>query len=103
VEQDGEPLAVISVGEALYPLADGRVTVLEVLDDWAHWSGALGEIADALGEGSTSVPTIPPPTEWLAPILHPRKVIGIGANYKDHLDFAGIPYPDTPYLFLKPA
>jgi 2-keto-4-pentenoate hydratase/2-oxohepta-3-ene-1,7-dioic acid hydratase in catechol pathway len=103
VEHDGEPLAVISVGERLYPLADGGVTVLEVLDDWARWSGALPEIADAVSEESSSVQAIPPPEQWLAPILHPRKVIGIGANYKDHLDFAGIPYPDTPYLFLKPA
>jgi 2-keto-4-pentenoate hydratase/2-oxohepta-3-ene-1,7-dioic acid hydratase in catechol pathway len=121
LEQDGEPLAVISAGERLYPLAAaaetifgpsrmaelepaGAITVLGVLDAWDRWSGALGELADALVSGeSGGVQPVERPASWLAPILHPRKVIGIGANYKDHLDFAGIPYPETPYLFLKPA
>ena len=43
------------------------------------------------------------PEWWLPPVMRPGKVIGIGANYKDHLDFAGIPHPTKPFLFLKPA
>jgi 2-keto-4-pentenoate hydratase/2-oxohepta-3-ene-1,7-dioic acid hydratase in catechol pathway len=80
------------------------VTVLGVLEGWDRWSSALQQTADALVNGEQdAVPQVEQPATWLAPILHPRKVIGIGANYKDHLDFAGIPYPETPYLFLKPA
>lgn len=102
---------------------EAPVTVLGMLDRWDEWSSALETIADAAGnlapleppprDGSSgsfdphrrggSSGSLDPPDRWLAPILHPRKVVGVGANYKDHLDHAGIPYPRTPYLFLKPA
>ena len=63
-------------------------SVLDVLEDW-----------DAC---PTDGPEVDRPERWLAPVRS-NKVIGVGANYKDHLDFAGIPYPEPPYLFLKPA
>ena len=104
VEKDGQPLAVISVGDELHAMpGDGSVSVLEILEDWERWSPALAEAADAIAAGGNGASPIGEPHEWLEPIRHPSKVIGVGANYKDHLDFAGIPYPETPYLFLKPA
>ena len=92
IEHDGAPLAVVEVDERLYPAPDG-LTVLELLDDWDRWADRL----------EPAGPEIELPTTWLPPVLSPRKVIGVGANYKDHLDHAGIPHPTTPYLFLKPA
>lgn len=102
VELEREPRAVIETGGGLYDLsaaAGEEVTVLGVLDQWERWSGRLAEIAGSL-DGASALEGEP---DWLAPILHPPKVIGVGANYKDHLDHAGIPHPETPYLFLKPA
>jgi 2-keto-4-pentenoate hydratase/2-oxohepta-3-ene-1,7-dioic acid hydratase in catechol pathway len=34
-----------------------------------------------------------------APVTHPQKLIGIGLNYRDHAEEAGIPIPKTPLLF----
>jgi 2-keto-4-pentenoate hydratase/2-oxohepta-3-ene-1,7-dioic acid hydratase in catechol pathway len=113
VTAGGEPLAVISVGGELYDLgaaavallgrASSEVTVLGLLERWEPSSAKLAELADLLSAGRGEEHRIERRDGWLAPILHPRKVIGVGANYKDHLDFAGIPHPTTPYLFLKPA
>jgi 2,4-diketo-3-deoxy-L-fuconate hydrolase len=113
VEAGGEPLAVIEVGGRLYEIgraaqallgrASSEVSVLGLLEKWEPSSGRLVELADAIANGDGEEFAVAAHDGWFAPILHPRKVIGVGANYKDHLDFAGIPYPKTPYLFLKPA
>src|SRR5262249_30714915 len=84
----------------------GDASVLAVLRRWDRWSGALGEIAEAAhsaGESGLEGHRHEHPERWLPPGIRPGKVAGIGANYKHPLDFAGIPYPTTPYLFLKPA
>jgi 2-keto-4-pentenoate hydratase/2-oxohepta-3-ene-1,7-dioic acid hydratase in catechol pathway len=38
----------------------------------------------------------------LAP-CSPSKVVAVGLNYRDHAREMGIPVPDTPIIFLKPA
>jgi 2-keto-4-pentenoate hydratase/2-oxohepta-3-ene-1,7-dioic acid hydratase in catechol pathway len=113
IERAGAPLAVISVGGRLYEIgaaaqallgrASSDVSVLGLLDKWEPSSGKLAELAEAIAGGRAEPFAVESHNGWLAPVIHPRKVIGIGANYKDHLDHAGIPYPATPYLFLKPA
>ncbi|WDL97621.1 fumarylacetoacetate hydrolase family protein [Alicyclobacillus sp. ALC3] len=41
---------------------------------------------------------------WLPPILVPRKLICVGANYTDHLEEMGVSVrPTYPFSFLKPA
>lgn len=114
------PVAVIAVGGHLYPLepvaaavlgpdrlaalAPGReLTALEVIERWGEWAGELERIAGAMAGSPNGVEPLSAPPYWLPPVVNPRKVIGVGANYKDHLDAAGIPHPETPYLFLKPA
>ena len=37
----------------------------------------------------------------LAPYRHPRKIWGIGLNYRDHADDLGAAYPDEPASFIK--
>jgi 2-keto-4-pentenoate hydratase/2-oxohepta-3-ene-1,7-dioic acid hydratase in catechol pathway len=123
IEEDGEPLSVIEVGEELLGLAsaaeevlgserlaelapNGDVSVLSVLRGWESWSAPLDEVAasaHSAGESGLEGHRYERPEHWLPPVIGPGKVIGIGANYKDHLDSAGIPHPTTPYLFLKPA
>jgi 2-keto-4-pentenoate hydratase/2-oxohepta-3-ene-1,7-dioic acid hydratase in catechol pathway len=113
VAAGGEPLAVISVEGALYDIgaasqallgrASSEVAVLGLLERWEPASGKLAELVELIKAGRADEFGVDAHDGWLPPVLGPRKVIGIGANYKDHLDFAGIPYPTTPYLFLKPA
>jgi 2-keto-4-pentenoate hydratase/2-oxohepta-3-ene-1,7-dioic acid hydratase in catechol pathway len=38
-----------------------------------------------------------------APLMHPLKVIGIGLNYKDHIEETRIPAPKAPLLFAMYA
>ncbi len=38
----------------------------------------------------------------LAP-CSPSKVVAVGLNYRDHAQELGLPVPDTPIIFLKPA
>ncbi len=38
----------------------------------------------------------------LAP-AQPTKVVAVGLNYRDHAEEVGLPIPDEPLLFLKPA
>ena len=122
LESGGAAQPVIETAETIYGLAsavgaalgeerlaelapDGEPSVLGVLRDWERWAPALGEVAAAAelaGEDGLDAEQHAEP-EWLPPVIGPGKVVGIGANYKDHLDFAGIPHPKTPYLFLKPA
>jgi 2-keto-4-pentenoate hydratase/2-oxohepta-3-ene-1,7-dioic acid hydratase in catechol pathway len=112
VELGGEPLAVISVNGGLYGIgaaaqallgrASSDVRVLGLLDRWEPSSAKLAELAELAAAGRAEEHAVAGHDGWLPPVLHPRKVIGIGANYKDHLDHAGIPHPTTPYLFLKP-
>ena len=123
IEDGGEPLSVIEVGGELFGLGsvaeevlgadrvvelapEGDISVLGLLLGWDRWAPALGEIADAAhsaGESGLEGHRYGHPEYWLPPVIGPGKVIGIGANYKDHLDFAGIPYQKIPYLFLKPS
>ena len=40
--------------------------------------------------------------QLLAPVL-PTKVVAVGRNYVEHADESGVPVPDEPMIFLKPA
>ena len=113
VERGGAPLAVISIGNGLYDIgaasqallgrASSEVSVLGLLERWEPASGKLAELAALVAGGEAEPFAVAEHDGWLPPMSAPRKVVGIGANYKDHLDYAGIPHPTTPYLFLKPA
>ncbi|WP_406024509.1 fumarylacetoacetate hydrolase family protein [Nocardioides sp. NBC_00850] len=37
------------------------------------------------------------------PVARPGKVVGIGLNYEDHAEEAGVAIPDEPVVFLKPS
>jgi 2-keto-4-pentenoate hydratase/2-oxohepta-3-ene-1,7-dioic acid hydratase in catechol pathway len=103
IDLDGQLYDIGSASQALLGRASSEVAVLGLLERWEPASERLDELAVLIGNGDAEPHRVEQHDGWLPPILHPSKVIGIGANYKDHLDFAGIPYPTTPYLFLKPA
>lgn len=37
------------------------------------------------------------------PVARPGKVVGVGLNYQDHAEEAGVAIPDEPVVFLKPS
>lgn len=50
-----------------------------------------------------SLPQVPDTVRLGPPIPRPGKFIGIGLNYADHAEEAGLPIPDQPIVFYKAA
>ena len=52
---------------------------------------------------AATLPAVSEPVRVGAPIPRPGKFIGIGLNYADHAEEAGLPIPDQPIVFYKAA
>jgi 2-keto-4-pentenoate hydratase/2-oxohepta-3-ene-1,7-dioic acid hydratase in catechol pathway len=77
-----------SAGLALRVEQPDLTSVLRDESDFAYLAGAILGPAEKLGARA------------LAP-LRPGKIVGIGLNYRDHLEEAGAAIPSTPFLFSK--
>lgn len=51
----------------------------------------------------STLPKVPDSVRLGPPIPRPGKFIGIGLNYADHAEEAGLPIPDQPIVFYKAA
>lgn len=104
VERDGRPLTVIEVDgrlHALGALAGEEVPVLALLDAWDAWRPRLAEAARS---AAGRAPLDDGALAWLPPIRFPRKLVGVGANYRDHLDEMDADFdPGVPRAFLRPT
>jgi 2,4-diketo-3-deoxy-L-fuconate hydrolase len=58
----------------------------------------FGRIADL---DPASLPELDPATRLGPPVARVGKFIGIGLNYRDHAEEAGLPIPAEPVLFMK--
>lgn len=71
-----------------------------------RWDDACRGLAAFVGGPARTAPRPLNPAALVAPILYPRKVIGIGDNYADHNAGLGKPRVDKtakrPVFFLKP-
>jgi 2,4-didehydro-3-deoxy-L-rhamnonate hydrolase len=106
------PTTVIEAGGALYALPalidaagaaapSGGRDVFSILGQWDAWLPVLGRLA--AGAAGSGVPA-EQDVDWLPPVVFPRKLICIGANYSDHLEEMGADISNkAPYAFLKPA
>lgn len=85
-------------------LADGSLRdVSAYFDDWDRRffnEGGLSRLADLLDK-KTDLPEIPFGARFGSCVARPGKVIGIGLNYADHAEEAGLPLPNEPIVFLK--
>ncbi len=84
---------VVDVGRA----SDGRLSAdpMEVL---AGWDGFV-DWASGLGAGDADAPL--DPGALGPPVPRPRKVFGVGLNYRDHAEEAGLEVPKEPLIFTK--
>jgi 2,4-didehydro-3-deoxy-L-rhamnonate hydrolase len=72
--------------------------------DWDHnffANDGLKQLARLLQSEADALPTVSPEVRLGAPIARPGKVLGIGLNYSDHAEEAGMPIPSEPILFMK--
>jgi 2-keto-4-pentenoate hydratase/2-oxohepta-3-ene-1,7-dioic acid hydratase in catechol pathway len=62
---------------------------------------AVAAVRQAVAHGA--LPELPPGLRVGPPIRRPGKVVGIGLNYRDHAEEAGLALPPSPVMFLKPS
>lgn len=108
IQSANSDLAVVERGGRLLPLHTliGHDEALRdlafVLADWSRWSVSLPELiveADFAGAGIDERTAA-----FRPPLAAPGKLVGIGANYHDHIAEMPIPVtPTYPFAFLKPA
>lgn len=113
---DGSKSVFIEIDGKLYPLS--RVLTVDdsaklgsappedmmpLIQDWAYWSHTLDDrVNHFTPDESPPIPT--DQIDFCPPISAPKKMICIGANYKDHIEEMKIPMlPDYPFSFIKPA
>ena len=82
-------------------------SLLQLIEEWSYWNENLAHIVDVIfahGEAQEiSAVLNQDDLQWLAPVLYPRKLICIGANYRDHTAEMEVQtMPKYPYSFLKP-
>jgi 2-keto-4-pentenoate hydratase/2-oxohepta-3-ene-1,7-dioic acid hydratase in catechol pathway len=124
IQLKGRPEAAICVGDKVWPLAAAAKSAgagpmsSDLMSVFANWKGnraKLKKIAAACTAGKGAKNAIGAArVKFLAPLLYPRKVIGVGANYANHVARAvvilekmgiqrGTGGHNRPTFFLKPA
>lgn len=86
---DGQTTTAIGLDDGWHALAGGERGIAELLR-----CGTLQAAIDQASDEPLSEPRL------LAPIA-PRKIIGIGLNYADHVREAGMEQPQQPLIFAK--
>jgi 2,4-diketo-3-deoxy-L-fuconate hydrolase len=102
VEADGRLYALDALDATGAQLPEGPRDVLGILTRWDEWEPALGRAADAADH---ALALAADEFAWLPPVVFPRKLVCVGANYRDHLeemDNADLRHT-SPYAFIKPA
>jgi 2-keto-4-pentenoate hydratase/2-oxohepta-3-ene-1,7-dioic acid hydratase in catechol pathway len=82
------------------------LSLLRMLDEWPYWQEALAQLVVELAhsDGDLLESLKDGELRWLPPIMYPRKLICMGANYSDHItEMGNKTRPRYPYSFLKPA
>jgi 2-keto-4-pentenoate hydratase/2-oxohepta-3-ene-1,7-dioic acid hydratase in catechol pathway len=79
-------------------------TLLEIIEQWDTWREKIPNLLDQIPENDQRFLIDIQGSEWLPPISNPRKLICVGANYKDHIEEMGKEINLLrPYTFLKPV
>lgn len=89
-------------------LLDGKRRDLSAyFQDWTPTffaeSGLENLSAFLKADEAKSLPEVNENDRWGAPVARLGKIVGVGLNYSDHAQEAGMPVPTEPVLFLKAA
>jgi 2-keto-4-pentenoate hydratase/2-oxohepta-3-ene-1,7-dioic acid hydratase in catechol pathway len=91
--EDGQ--TVVDLGLAEPRLDLDMIALLEGGED------ALGLVRQTVGGAGPAARKPISSVALTAPVPRPRKIIGVGLNYREHAAEAGIPLPDYPVIFAK--
>ena len=99
---EGEERLAVALGEAAIDvvdlLDDGPWTMARLLTDPG---GAGGRIHDALGGAGPRAGRPIADLHLLPPVPHPRQIIAVGRNYREHAAEEAAALPEAPLLFAK--
>src|SRR5687767_1890770 len=95
IQLKGKPEAAICIGDKLWPLMAAAKSagvgampgdLMAVFAGWKGNRAKLKKIAAACAAGKGAKNAIPAArAKFLAPLLYPKKVVGVGANYANHV------------------
>ena len=97
---DGQPRLAVVKGESVHALAEATSSAAgHDLARGLAIDGIVSALRDLDGQAGQGVPlrTI----RLLSPLAHPRKIVAIGRNYKEHAAEEGAELPTEPLVFAK--
>jgi 2-keto-4-pentenoate hydratase/2-oxohepta-3-ene-1,7-dioic acid hydratase in catechol pathway len=94
VKKDGKIGLAAKSGEAV-TIAYGA----DVADLDAHI--AVGTLAEAGAKAAAGEAVDEASLTFLAPVVHPSKIVCLGLNYRDHAEESGLGIPEFPVLFAR--
>ena len=101
---DSEPTALVLIEGTVHTLrevlgAEAPQTLEQVFVLWDAYESLLERRSSEIASPGRD----PSAIDYLPPLSHPRKVICIGANYRDHLaEMKTADIPVFPYAFMRP-
>jgi 2-keto-4-pentenoate hydratase/2-oxohepta-3-ene-1,7-dioic acid hydratase in catechol pathway len=118
LRHDNELIPVLEVGGRYWSIAmlapdllpaDSRRGLADLFDDWDTSRRRLASLAEQVSAGAEhgEIPAPSSDDDIAAPLLYPRKLIMMGANYLDHMqnDAGFVDFDKAskiPVLFMKP-
>ena len=97
---DGQPRLAVVKGKSVHALAEATSSAAgHDLARGLAIDGIVSALRDLDGQAGQGVPmrTI----RLLSPLAHPRKIVAIGRNYKEHAAEEGAELPTEPLVFAK--
>ncbi len=102
IKQDGREQAAVVTASGIVPVAAINAQLHKSWPDELHALILQGIDRRILADAEqTSVKLDPAAVEYGPLYRHPRKILGIGLNYRDHAADLNAPYPTEPASFMK--
>ncbi len=97
----GEQAAVVTAG-GIVPVADINAQLRKTWPEDLHGLILQGIDQRILADAAKTTVKLAPASVQFGPLYrHPRKILGIGLNYRDHAADLNAPYPTEPASFMK--
>ena len=102
IKQDGREQAAVVTTSGIVPVAAINAQLRKFWPDDLHALILQGIDRRILTDAEQTLTKLDPASVQYGPLYrHPRKILGIGLNYRDHAADLNAPYPTEPASFMK--
>jgi 2-keto-4-pentenoate hydratase/2-oxohepta-3-ene-1,7-dioic acid hydratase in catechol pathway len=102
IKRDGREQAAVVTSSGIVPVAAINTQLRKSWPDDLHALILQGIDRGILGDAEQTTVKLDPAAVQYGPLYrHPRKILGIGLNYRDHAADLNAPYPTEPASFMK--